>query len=80
MTYSIERLHSYIHTHTHIHTYIQKIFQAAKKLQPKVGLAGYGILFAHFIVEAKSRKVESSKDLKKILTESKRDDYNKEDE
>ena len=27
-----------------------------KKLQPKVGLPGYDILFAYFIVEAKSQK------------------------
>ena len=27
-----------------------------KKLQPKVGLAGYNILFAYFVVEAKSKK------------------------
>ena len=26
-----------------------------KKLQPKVGLAGYDILFAYFVVEAKSK-------------------------
>ena len=27
-----------------------------KKLQPKVGLAVYDILFAYFVVEAKSKK------------------------
>ena len=26
-----------------------------KKLQPKVGLGGYDILFAYFVVEAKSK-------------------------
>ena len=26
-----------------------------KKLQPKVGLAGYDILFAYFVVEVKSK-------------------------
>ena len=29
---------------------------AVWKLQPKVGLGGYDILFAYFVVEAKSKK------------------------
>ena len=29
-----------------------------KKLQPKVGLAGYAIFFAHFVVEAKSKTTD----------------------
>ena len=29
-----------------------------KKLQPKVGLAGYDILFAYFVVEVKSKMAE----------------------
>ena len=28
-----------------------------EKLQPKVGLGGYDILFAYFVVEAKSKKI-----------------------
>ena len=61
---------TYIHTHTHtyIHTY-RKSFHLrnrcrnispippglfVKKLQSKVDLAGYDILFAYFVVEAKS--------------------------
>ena len=31
-----------------------------QKLQPKVGLAGYDILFVYFVVEAKSSKVQKA--------------------
>ena len=31
-----------------------------KKLQPKVGLAGYDILFAYLVVEAKSKTTDKS--------------------
>ena len=34
-----------------------------KKLQPKVGSAGYDILFAYFVVEAKSKNEIKSKGL-----------------
>ena len=60
--------HTNTHTHTHTHTY-RKFFQLrdpwrtfyprplclfVKMLQLKVGLAGYDILFAYFVVEVKS--------------------------
>ena len=37
-----------------------------KKLQPKVGLAGYDILFAYFVVEAKSKNQQKKTKIPKI--------------
>ena len=63
-------VHTYTHAHKYIHTTYKKSFQPrdrwrymtpmllglfVNKLQPKVGLAGYDILFAYFVVEAKSK-------------------------
>ena len=43
-----------------------------EKLQPKVGLGGYDILFAYFVVEAKSKKKKSFKDEKMGIKDSSR--------
>ena len=58
-TYTYRHIHT--HTYTHIHKHIRwrnitpmPLGLLAKKLQPKVGLAGYDMLFAYFVVEAKS--------------------------
>ena len=37
-----------------------------KKLQPKVGLAGYDILFTYFVVEAKSKNGKCKKNALKL--------------
>ena len=63
-------IHLDIYTHTHTHTHTHSLFQPRdrwrnitpmplglfiKDWQTKVGLAGYDILFAYFVVRAKSK-------------------------